>query len=80
MSSSQFSVRIPPALDKQVKQFAKENNISKSKVMIDALKYYLGRVEGVSLNQELHDMKQKIVTIETIVKENKKNLRIVLAK
>ena len=41
MSSQQFSVPIPPELDLKVKEFAKENNVTKTKVMIDALKQYL---------------------------------------
>jgi len=40
MSTLQFSVRIPITLDERVKQFAKNNNVTKSKVMIDALNHY----------------------------------------
>ena len=42
MSSQQFSVRISPELNLNVKEFAKENNVTKTKVMIEALKHYLG--------------------------------------
>ncbi|MEO1432518.1 MAG: hypothetical protein AAFV71_26295 [Cyanobacteria bacterium J06633_8] len=70
MSTPQFSVRIPVTLDTRVKQFAKDNNVTKSKVMIDALNHYLGCMEEISLNQELHDIKNKIAAIEAVIKEN----------
>ena len=68
MSIPQFSIRIPPTIDKQVKQFAKDNNITKTKVMIDALNHYLGNIKQTSLNQKLHENKQKISAIELIIK------------
>jgi len=70
MSSPQFSVRIPFTLDKRIKQFAKANNVSKSKVMIDALHYYLGCVEEMPLNQQLAEIKEKITAIESAIKVN----------
>ena len=42
MSPQQFSVRIFPELNLNVKKFAKENNVTKTKVMIEALKHYFG--------------------------------------
>ncbi|MEM9928027.1 MAG: hypothetical protein AAF915_30625 [Cyanobacteria bacterium P01_D01_bin.50] len=68
MSTPQFSVRIPITLDERVKQFAKDNNVTKTKVMVDALNHYLGCMEGISLNQELHEIKQKIHAIELAIK------------
>ena len=68
MSSQQFSVRIPAELDLKIKKFAKENNVTKTKVMIDALKQYLERVEEIPLNQQLNEIKQKIRTIEAAMK------------
>lgn len=47
MSTPQFIVRISFTLDKRVKQFAKDNNITKTKVIIDAWNYYFGCVEGI---------------------------------
>ena len=35
--------------------------------MIDALNHYLGCMEGISLNQELHEIKEKIAVIEAAV-------------
>ncbi|MEM6403686.1 MAG: hypothetical protein AAF757_26255 [Cyanobacteria bacterium P01_D01_bin.116] len=67
MSSPQFSVRIPSTLDERVKEFAKINNTTKSKVMIDALNHYLGCVENISLNYELHEIKEKIAAIEAVI-------------
>ena len=68
MSIPQFSIRIPPTLDKQVKEFAKNNNITKTKVMIDALNYYLGCIEERPLNQQLAEIKEKIIAIESAMK------------
>jgi len=68
MSTPQFSVRIPSTLDKRVKQFAKENNVTKSKVMVDALNHYLGCMEEIPLNQQLSEIKQKINIIEELIK------------
>lgn len=68
MSIPQFSIRIPPKLDEKIKQFAKENNITKTKVMIDALNHYLGNIERTPLNQELYEIKQKISDIELAIK------------
>lgn len=73
MSSPQFSVRIPLTLDKRVKQFAKENNVTKSKVMVDALNHYLGYMEKIPLNQQLHEIKEKIEYIEKSIKIIVKN-------
>ena len=47
MASSQFSIRIPPELDEKVKEYAVVNHTTKSRVMIDALTYYLGNIEAV---------------------------------
>lgn len=68
MSSPQFSVRIPFTLDKRIKEFAKKNNVTKSKVMIDALNHYLGCMKEIPLNQQLDEIKEKIIAIEAIIK------------
>ncbi|MGB6300816.1 MAG: hypothetical protein WBF90_32220 [Rivularia sp. (in: cyanobacteria)] len=68
MPSQQFSVRISSTLDKRIKEFAKVHNITKTKIMIDALNHYLGCVEKVPLNQELNEIKQKISAIELAIK------------
>lgn len=68
MSNPQFSVRIPFKLDAKIKQFAKDNNVTKSKIMIDALNNYLGTMERTPLNQELHEIKQKINAIGLALK------------
>ncbi len=41
MASSQFSIRISSELDEKVKEYAAVNHTTKSRVMIDALAYYL---------------------------------------
>lgn len=67
MSTPQFSVRIPTTLDERVKQFAKDNKVTKTKVMIDALNHYLGCMEEISLNEELNEIKEKITNIEDFI-------------
>jgi predicted transcriptional regulator len=68
MPSSQFSVRISPELDARIKQFAKENRTSKSKVMIDALQNYLGCFEEIPLNVQIAEIKEKLTIIESEIK------------
>ena len=70
MSSQQFSVRIPPELDLKVKEFAKENNVTKTKVMIDALNQYIGCIKETPLNQEIAEIKKKIIAIEVAIKNS----------
>lgn len=69
MSSPQFSVRIPSTLNEQVKEFAEANNITKTKVMIDALKHYLGCMEGIALNQQLSEIKKLINELKITIEE-----------
>lgn len=67
MPSSQFSVRISPELDARIKQFAKENGVTKSKVLHDALAHYLGCIEEKPLNRQIAEINQKLVMIETVI-------------
>ena len=68
MASTQFSVRISPELDTQIKQFAKAKGVTKSKVLQDALTHYLGCVEEIPLNQQITEIKEKLEIIESEIK------------
>ncbi len=67
MASDQFSVRIPPELDEKVKEYAVENHTTKSRVMIDALAYYLGNIEDVPLSRKVMELEKRITSIEAKV-------------
>lgn len=67
MASSQFSVRIPPKLDEKVKEYAVVNHTTKSRVMIDALAYYLGNIEDVPLSRKVMELEKKMTSIEAKV-------------
>lgn len=67
MASSQFSVRIPPELDEKVKQYAVVNHTTKSRVMIDALAYYLGNIEDVPLSRKVMELEKRMTSIEAKV-------------
>ncbi|MEL6162221.1 MAG: hypothetical protein AAFR37_00160 [Cyanobacteria bacterium J06628_3] len=65
MASSQFSIRIPPELDEKVKEYAVVNNTTKSRVMIDALAYYLGCVDDVPLSRKVMELEKRLTSLET---------------
>jgi len=67
MASSQFSVRIPPELDEKVKEYAVVNHTTKSRVMIDALAYYLGNIEDVPLSRKVMELEKRMTSIEAKV-------------
>ena len=68
MASPQFSVRIPPELDKRLLVYAKQNGMTKTKVMIDALAHYLGCAEDVPLIRRVIELEEKVATLESLVK------------
>jgi predicted DNA-binding protein len=70
MASSQFSFRISPELDTRIKQFAKENSVTKSKVLHDALAHYFGCVEEVPLISQIAEINQRLIAIESFIKNN----------
>ncbi len=74
MASLQFSVRIPPELDKRVKEYAAKNNTTKSDVMVTALARYLGYESKVPMNQRMVELEQRMAKLETEVKELKDSL------
>lgn len=46
----------------------KENGVTKSKVLHDALTHYLGCVEEIPLNQQIAEIKEKLAIIESEIK------------
>lgn len=64
MSIPQFSIRIPPELEQRINDYAKENRITKTRVMIDALAYYLGSVDDVPLSRKVVEIEKRLTTLE----------------
>jgi len=64
MSSPQFSIRIPPELDQQLKVYASTNGLTKSQVMLNALSYYLGLSEEVPLAYRMSQLEDRIARLE----------------
>ncbi len=71
MTSLQFSVRIPPELDKKVKEYAVKNNTTKSDVMIAALARYLGCESKVPLTQRVVELEQQIAEVQEQIEQLK---------
>ena len=71
MASLQFSVRIPPELDKRVKEYAAKNNTTKSDVMVTALARYLGYESKVPLAQRVVELEERMALLETQMQELK---------
>lgn len=69
MSIPQFSIRIPPELEQQINNYAKENRITKTRVMIDALAYYLGCVDDVPLSRKVVELEKRVTSLGAKVKE-----------
>lgn len=64
MSIPQFSIRIPPELEQRVNDYAKENRTTKTRVMIDALAYYLGSVDDVPLSRKVVEIEKRLTSLE----------------
>ncbi|MBD2358886.1 hypothetical protein H6G41_30540 [Tolypothrix sp. FACHB-123] len=58
MTSPQFSIRIPPKLEQRLMGYAKQNGMTKTKVMIDALAHYLGCAEDVPLTRRVSELEE----------------------
>lgn len=71
MSSLQFSVRIPPDLDRKVKEYAVKNNTTKSDVMIAALARYLGYESKVPLTQRVVQLEEKMAELQGQIEQLK---------
>jgi predicted DNA-binding protein len=68
MSLPQFSIRIPPELEQRVIDYAKENRTTKTRVMIDALAYYLGSIEDVPLSHKVMELEKRLTVLEVEVR------------
>jgi len=71
MSIPQFSIRIPPELEHRINDYAKENRTTKTRVMIDALAYYLGSVDDVPLSRKVMELEKRMTILEGKVNTNK---------
>lgn len=69
MASPQFCIRIPKELDERLVDYAKHNRTTKTKVMIDALAYYLGATEDVPLSQRMVELEEKVAALEALIKQ-----------
>jgi predicted DNA-binding protein len=58
MISPQCSIRIPKELDARLIAYAKQNHVTKTKVMIDALAHYLSRTGNVPLIDRVAEIEQ----------------------
>ncbi len=74
MASLQFSVRIPPELDKRVKEYAAKNNTTKSDVMVTALARYLGYESKVPLAQRVVELEQKMAQLQVQIEQLKASI------
>ena len=63
-SLPQFSIRIPPELEQRINDYAKENRTTKTRVMIDALAYYLGSVDDLPLSRKFMELEKRMTTLE----------------
>ncbi|WP_088239501.1 hypothetical protein [Calothrix rhizosoleniae] len=70
MSVLQFSIRIPPELEKRINEYAQENRTTKTRVMIDALAYYLGSVDDVPLSRKVSQLETKVEEIQALVNKH----------
>lgn len=68
MSLSQFSIRIPQELEQRVNDYAKENRTTKTRVMIDALSYYLGSVDDAPLYRKVKEVEKRLAVLETEIR------------
>ncbi|MDZ8264409.1 hypothetical protein [Nostoc sp. ChiQUE01b] len=64
MTSPQFSIRIPSELEQRLMGYAKQNGMTKTKVMIDALAHYLGCAEDVPLTRRVSELEKRVSALE----------------
>lgn len=71
MASLQFSVRIPPELDKKVKEYAVKNKTTKTEIMIAALARYLDCESKVPLTQRVVELERQIARVQEQIEQLK---------
>ena len=65
MPSIQVGLRIPESLHQQMMDYTKKVGISKSEVMISALKHYLEFAPDIPLSERIDKLEKKIAALET---------------
>lgn len=68
MPSPQFSVRVPIELDERLNAYVKQTGSTKTKIMLDALAYYLGCTDDVPLNRRVLELEERMTALEDLVK------------
>lgn len=68
MNSPQFSIRIPPELEQTLMGYAKQNSMTKTRVIVDALAHYLGCAKEVPLTRRMSELEERIATLEAEVR------------
>lgn len=68
MLAPQLSVRLRPALNDQLNGYIERTGISKTEVVTNALAYYLGCAEDVSLIQRMTHLEVRMAALEAVVK------------
>ncbi|MDZ8068542.1 MAG: hypothetical protein RMY64_23410 [Nostoc sp. DedQUE08] len=64
MTSPQFSIRIPLDVEQRLMGYVKQNGMTKTKVMIDALAHYLGCAEDVPLTHRVTELEKRVSALE----------------
>ena len=64
MISPQFSVRLPLELDERLNTYIKVAGTTKTKVMLDALAYYLGCRDDVPLVRRVIEKEERLAALE----------------
>lgn len=68
MISPQFSIRLPKELDERLNTYIKVAGATKTKVMLDALAYYLGCADDIPLIRRVIQMEERLAALEAQVK------------
>ncbi|MBR8840538.1 MAG: hypothetical protein DSM106950_42810 [Stigonema ocellatum SAG 48.90 = DSM 106950] len=73
MVSPQFCVRLPKELDERLSTYVKVAGTTKTKVMLDALAYYLGCTDDVPLVRRVIEMEERLTALETEVRGGRRS-------
>lgn len=64
MGSPQFSIRIPPDLDKLIKEYAAKHNTTKSNIMLSALARYLDYAPIKPLSERVRELEEQMAKVQ----------------
>jgi predicted DNA-binding protein len=70
MSAPQLSVRFTPHLNEQLNAYIERTGVSKTEVVANALAYYLGCAEDVSLCHKIAHLEIRVSAMEAFAKES----------